>query len=105
MVELRFAEKIFFFVGGTTKKNTHCWLYFYGNSQMAEDFVCTISLEFEELCLSFRGKVIPLDFDKIEVTKTKPTFVIGKNTMLRLMENPNADKTKISIKIQKKDEL
>ena len=58
------------------------------------------SKSYKICALAFEGKVLTLDMDPKNVPKNYLTFVISENVLLKIMENPNADKTEISVKIR-----
>ena len=100
-VEITIDEQKFYLTGRTFWGNSHFWLCFYGSTNEAKNFVYKLSVQVDESCLlTFSGEVLTLAEDNFDIPKEKPTFGITKNNMLKLMQNPNADKSFMYLKIR-----
>ena len=102
--KIEFQDRIFYFARRIQDKQAFFWIYFYGSPEEALHYVYKMSLEFDEIVLSFKGRVISLDKSKEEITENEPTFNIGYNTLMKLQKESNAREMPITIKIENSKE-
>jgi len=93
--EIEFSGRKFYLTTGYINNSIRIWVYLHGSLEESENFAFDISLKSDIFNSSFQACVYPVDFERSEILKNQPTFMISNGVNRQFIQNEELRKNAI----------